>query len=141
MDVMRLVHLGDFGSFGDKDTAGLIGNMDILFIPVGGVYTINYSEAAKLIKKLNPKDLPFKLTCKNSCESCTDLELCGGRCLYSNIYPVWPKKGVNEICITIKHLLKEMKRIQPEIEKLIKEGKIKKKDFNFLKYNCAEIIP
>ena len=93
------------------------------------------------IKNSSPKDLPFKLTCKNSCTSCTDLELCGGRCLYSNIYPVWPKKGVEEICVTIKHLLKEMKRIQPEVEKLIKEGKIKKRDFKFLKYNCAEIIP
>jgi L-ascorbate metabolism protein UlaG (beta-lactamase superfamily) len=29
--------------------------MDILFIPVGGVYTINHIEAARLIEKLNPK--------------------------------------------------------------------------------------
>jgi len=55
MDEMRLVHLGDFGSFGDDATSGLIGNMDILFIPVGGIYTINYSDAAELIEKLNPK--------------------------------------------------------------------------------------
>jgi len=55
MNEMRLVHLGDFGSFGDDATAGLIGNMDILFIPVGGIYTINYNEAAELIEKLNPK--------------------------------------------------------------------------------------
>lgn len=93
------------------------------------------------ITSANPKELPFKLTCKNPCTDCSELELCGGRCLYSNIYPVWPKKGINEICVTIKHLLNEMKRIQPQIENLIKEGKIKKKDFKFLKYNCAEIIP
>jgi len=54
-DEMRFVHLGDFGSFGNDATLGLIKNMDILFIPVGGVFTINYIEAAKLIEKLNPK--------------------------------------------------------------------------------------
>ena len=55
IDGIRFVHLGDFGSFRDDITTELINNMDILFIPVGGVYTINYIEAVKLIKKLNPK--------------------------------------------------------------------------------------
>ena len=55
IDEMRFVHLGDFGSFGDEATEGLISKMDILFIPVGGVYTINHLEAVKLIEKLNPK--------------------------------------------------------------------------------------
>ena len=55
VDEMRFVHLGDFGSFGDETTAELIRNMDILFIPVGGVFTINHIEALKLIEKLNPK--------------------------------------------------------------------------------------
>jgi uncharacterized protein len=88
-----------------------------------------------------PKKLPFKLTIKEPCVSCPDFELCGGRCLYSNIYPAWPEKGINEICDSIKHLINEMKRIQPRVEKAISQNKISSKDLKFLKYNCCEIIP
>lgn len=93
------------------------------------------------INSTNPKNLSFKLTCSSPCTKCSEFELCGGRCLYSNLYPAWPKKGVNEICDSIKHLISEMKRIQPEVEVLLKNKVIKKKDFDFLKYNCCEIIP
>jgi len=93
------------------------------------------------INETDPKKLPFKLTIKEPCNKCNLYELCGGRCLYSNLNPVWPKKGVKEICGTIEHLISEMKRISPRVKKLIEENKIKKKDLQFLKYNCAEIIP
>ena len=93
------------------------------------------------ISKTSPKNLPFKLKIGNPCTKCSDFELCGGRCLYSNLNPVWPKKGIDELCGTIKHLLKEMKQISPEIKELIEKKKLKKKDLQFLKYNCAEIIP
>jgi putative peptide-modifying radical SAM enzyme len=93
------------------------------------------------LKKTRPEKLPFKLTIKGKCLTCADYDLCGGRCLYSNLNPVWPKKGIDEICGTIKHLLNEMKRISPEVQKLVDSKKVKKKDLQFLKYNCAEIIP
>ena len=93
------------------------------------------------IKTTNPSTLPFRLKIGEPCVSCKDFELCGGRCLYSNLHPVWPKKGVDEVCATIRRLIKEMERIAPAVQKLIDSGKIKKKDLEFLKYNCAEIIP
>ncbi len=93
------------------------------------------------IKTTVPQSLVGKLSIGGVCISCEDFDLCGGRCLYSNIYPAWPKKGIKEICITIKHLLREMERIFPQIQKLIDNKTIKKKDLEFLKYNCAEIIP
>ena len=93
------------------------------------------------IRTADPGSLPFKLKVGEPCVSCKDFELCGGRCLYSNLHPVWPKKGVKEVCATVKHLIKEMKRIAPSVRKLLDEGKIKKADLEFLKYNCAEIIP
>ena len=93
------------------------------------------------IKITNPSDLPNKLTVNEPCTTCEDFGLCGGRCLYSNHYPVWPKKGIEELCSTTKHLLREMERISPEIQKLLDNKTIKKKDLEFLKYNCAEIIP
>ncbi|MCX6800905.1 MAG: TIGR04084 family radical SAM/SPASM domain-containing protein [Candidatus Diapherotrites archaeon] len=93
------------------------------------------------IRTSNPTDLPFKLTVKEPCVSCADFGLCGGRCLYSNITKPWLERGRNELCATVKHLLREMERISPEIKKLLASGKIKKKQLEFLKYNCAEIIP
>ena len=93
------------------------------------------------IKTTAPQTLPSELVIGEPCTSCGDYGLCGGRCLYSNLYPCWPKKGINEICDTIKHLLREMEKIIPEIEKLIEEKIIKKESLEFLKYNCAEIIP
>lgn len=93
------------------------------------------------IKTTDPASLPFKLTVKEPCTSCKDFELCGGRCLYSNLNPIWPKKGVEEICNTTRHLIKEMKRAAPIIRELMLEKKVFKKDLKFLKYNCAEIIP
>jgi putative peptide-modifying radical SAM enzyme len=93
------------------------------------------------IKSTKPNKLPFKLTVKAPCIKCEEYELCGGRCLYSNLNPVWPKKGINEICSSVKHLISEMKRISPIVQEQIENKKIKKKDLQFLKYNCAEIIP
>ncbi|MFA5357884.1 MAG: TIGR04084 family radical SAM/SPASM domain-containing protein [archaeon] len=93
------------------------------------------------IKNSSPSKLPFKLTVKEPCVSCEDFELCGGRCLYANITKPWPEKGRKELCETVKHLLREMERIAPQIQKILDSGKIKKKQLEFLKYNCAEIIP
>ncbi|MEK6959469.1 MAG: TIGR04084 family radical SAM/SPASM domain-containing protein [archaeon] len=93
------------------------------------------------ISKTEPKDLPFKLTIGEPCPSCKYFDLCGGRCLYSNLHPVWPKKGILEVCATTRHLIQEMEKAAPKIEFLLKAKKIKKEDFEFLKYNCAEIIP
>ena len=93
------------------------------------------------IKSTTPQKLPQKLNIGFPCTECKDFDLCGGRCLYSNIYPCWPKKGIEELCVTIKHLLREMERIAPEIQELIDNKTISKKDLDFLKYNCCEIIP
>ncbi|HID32067.1 MAG TPA: MBL fold metallo-hydrolase [bacterium (Candidatus Stahlbacteria)] len=54
-DGMRIGHLGDLGHVIDDQTAASIGPVDILFIPVGGFYTIDAGEAWQVVKKLNPK--------------------------------------------------------------------------------------
>lgn len=53
---MRLCHLGDLGQ--DKLTdeqVEQIGDVDVLFIPVGGKYTIDSKEATEVIKQIEPK--------------------------------------------------------------------------------------
>jgi L-ascorbate metabolism protein UlaG (beta-lactamase superfamily) len=53
---MRLCHLGDFGQKQLTDEQlEKIGKVDILMIPVGGTYTIDSSEAAKVIGQIEPK--------------------------------------------------------------------------------------
>ncbi|MBI2574037.1 MAG: MBL fold metallo-hydrolase [Candidatus Wildermuthbacteria bacterium] len=53
---MKVCHLGDLGQpeLTPKQVEA-IGSIDILFIPVGGVYTIGAKEAAKVISQIEPK--------------------------------------------------------------------------------------
>jgi len=53
---MKICHLGDFGQK-ELTTEQLekIGEVDILMIPVGGVYTINSKGALKIISQLEPR--------------------------------------------------------------------------------------
>ncbi len=52
---ISFAHFGDLGETPDKTTVSELENTDIIFVPVGGVYTINFSEAFELIKLLKPK--------------------------------------------------------------------------------------
>jgi len=55
VDDIRICHLGDMGQekLTDKQLE-LIGDVDVLMIPVDGVYTINAKEAVKIIKQIEP---------------------------------------------------------------------------------------
>lgn len=53
-DGVRICHLGDLGHVLTVEQIKLIGNIDILIIPVGGVFTIDYNDAIKVVKQLNP---------------------------------------------------------------------------------------
>lgn len=56
LEEMSVCHLGDFGeSKLSENHINAIGNVDILMIPVGGVYTINYKEAVEVINQIEPK--------------------------------------------------------------------------------------
>ena len=55
MEGYKFCHLGDLGHVLDKQALDLIGSIDVLFIPVGGNYTINGEEAAQIAKALESK--------------------------------------------------------------------------------------
>jgi L-ascorbate metabolism protein UlaG (beta-lactamase superfamily) len=62
---MNLCHAGDLGHVLSRDTIEAIGPVDILLIPVGGFYTIDAAEAAKVTQDLKPKlviPIHFKTT-------------------------------------------------------------------------------
>lgn len=55
VDGIRLCHLGDLGHLLSQEQIASVGNVDILFIPVGGVFTINAAEASQVCTQLRPK--------------------------------------------------------------------------------------
>ncbi len=53
---MRLCHMGDFGQKElSEEQLEEMGDIDILMMPVGGVYTVGGQEAAKIIAQLEPR--------------------------------------------------------------------------------------
>lgn len=55
VDGLRIVHLGDLGHTLTKEQIEKIGPVDVLLIPVGGVYTINGNEAKRVMAQLKPR--------------------------------------------------------------------------------------
>jgi len=55
LDGIRLCHLGDLGHVLNREQVEQVGAVDILFIPVGGVYTIDAANAGQVCEQLKPK--------------------------------------------------------------------------------------
>lgn len=55
IDNLKLCHLGYLGEFLSDDIINSIGDIDILFIPVGGHINLSGKEAYMLTKKISPK--------------------------------------------------------------------------------------
>lgn len=53
IDGYKICHLGDLGHSLSNEDIKQIGNTDILFIPIGGNYTIDGKEAAEIAKSIN----------------------------------------------------------------------------------------
>ncbi|PMQ02017.1 MAG: MBL fold metallo-hydrolase [Dictyoglomus sp. NZ13-RE01] len=52
---LKIVHLGDLGTILTEKEIKLLQNVDILFLPVGGYYTLSVKDALTVINQLNPK--------------------------------------------------------------------------------------
>lgn len=52
---LSLAHLGDLGDVLDNKQLEKIGGVDILFIPVGGKYTIDAKKALEIISQVEPR--------------------------------------------------------------------------------------
>jgi len=55
IDGITFCHLGDLGHELDDDAVNQIGDVDILFIPIGGTFTIDADQAWKTIERIQPK--------------------------------------------------------------------------------------
>jgi L-ascorbate metabolism protein UlaG (beta-lactamase superfamily) len=52
---LKIVHLGDLGHSLTMEQLRQIGPVDVLMVPVGGVYTLNGLDAAGVVEQLKPK--------------------------------------------------------------------------------------
>ena len=56
LDGLRLCHMGDFGQSGlREEQAQAIGEVDLLFVPVGGGFTIGAEQAALVLERISPR--------------------------------------------------------------------------------------
>lgn len=88
-----------------------------------------------------PKEDLKEIYVKEPCTSCKYLEICGGRCLYSNYAKLWPEEGEELICNTIFNLIEGVNDKLNEIKELIEKKVVFEYDFEFERYFGPEIIP
>jgi L-ascorbate metabolism protein UlaG (beta-lactamase superfamily) len=56
LDSVRACHMGDFGQSGlREEQAAAIGDVDLLFVPVGGGFTIGAEQASLIAERLSPR--------------------------------------------------------------------------------------
>lgn len=55
MEGVRICHLGDLGHLLSEEELEQLDGVDVLLIPVGGIYTISSKEAVELISEIEPK--------------------------------------------------------------------------------------
>ncbi len=75
------------------------------------------------------------------CTSCRIFGICGGRCLYANITKRWKPEAYRLVCKTVENMIEAILDELPRIRELIRIGRIRVDDFNFLKYVGCEVIP
>ena len=55
IDDITFCHMGDLGYIPPESFLSQLGNIDILFIPIGGTYTIDASKACSIIEHIKPR--------------------------------------------------------------------------------------
>jgi len=61
VDGWKVAHLGDLGHLLSPAQLKKIGPVDVIMIPVGGIYTLNGNEAKKVVEQLKPKEYIFPM--------------------------------------------------------------------------------
>lgn len=61
VDGWKIAHLGDLGHLLTPAQLKRIGPVDVVMIPVGGIYTLNGADARKVVEQMNPKEYVFPM--------------------------------------------------------------------------------
>ncbi len=94
------------------------------------------------IQTSTPKNLPGQIHIEEPCTKCNYLDICGGRCLYTNKTKHWGPRGFNMVCNSTKFLIDLLRSHLSTVLELIDKGCINIDDFNYPKLaNGVETIP
>lgn len=93
---IRICHLGDLGTDLNEKQLEEIDGVDILMIPIGGIYTIDAKKAIDIIKKLEPKmiiPMHYKMN-GSTFEGADEKEFCNelGNCAATKTFKLNIKK-------------------------------------------------
>lgn len=61
VDGWKIVHLGDLGHTLSREQIRDIGPVDVLMIPVGGIYALNGAQAKRVVEQLKPREYIFPM--------------------------------------------------------------------------------
>jgi uncharacterized protein len=92
------------------------------------------------IAKTYPSSLP-KMGLNKWCLGCDIRGICGGRCYYMHEMGSWPEEGRYLVCESVRHLIRSLFRIIPEIRTMIDNGTLLPDAFTIERFNGCEIIP
>ncbi|MDF1539098.1 MAG: TIGR04084 family radical SAM/SPASM domain-containing protein [Candidatus Thorarchaeota archaeon] len=94
------------------------------------------------LQSTKPNELRNIMKVEEPCPSCEAYDICGGRCLFANKQRLWGEEGFDKVCQTVKHLIKELRLILPEVSSIIAKGILSLDGFEYPEYNNGcEIIP
>ena len=92
------------------------------------------------ISNANPLKLK-QVFVEKPCTECDIFGLCGGRCLYANVTKRWSPEAYGLVCDSVRNLVSSVSEEMPRIRRLVENRKVELRDFEYMKYNGAEIIP
>jgi len=109
---ISILHCGDLGVVLEDSFVDLIGAVDILLVPVGGVYTIDATEATELVKKFGPS-LVIPMHFKSDPDKQKDLPL-------STVDDFLKKMGISSVTPIPKLVIKK-EELEEEMKVVVLE--------------------
>lgn len=123
--------------------------LDAFAITTGGLISVcpiapqfEGSFVGELSPQFSPLEVLNSMPIGGKCLDCEILDLCGGRCLYSNKTNWWGDNGFDAVCETVKHLIHELESIHPQVVEAVRNGIVAESDIRYPPFNnTCEIIP
>ncbi|MDG6224119.1 MAG: TIGR04084 family radical SAM/SPASM domain-containing protein [Candidatus Thermoplasmatota archaeon] len=89
-----------------------------------------------------PSDIAGSRPVGSPCTECDILDICGGRCLYSNMTMSWGRELFDRVCVSTGRMIDLLREALPEVRHLLDEGILPADSFDHPRINDGcEIIP
>ncbi len=141
LGVMRRLLFGGTGlpCGAGRDAFAVTTDGVVLACPIGPDY--DWNRIGRL-GEVTPEGLRDRVGLVEPCLSCDVTDLCGGRCLFANREGRWAQEQFDLVCQTVRHLVEEMKGLEPRVRELLAAGAVTREQLDYPSFNnTTEIIP